>query len=45
MRAARARGRHGRHQDNYYEIAVMATYPPLGAAAPAASGSTAPLFE
>jgi hypothetical protein len=32
------------HQDSYYEIAIMATYPPLGAAAPAASGSAAPLF-
>ena len=33
------------HQDNYYEIAVMATYAPIGGAAPAASGSAAPLFE
>ncbi len=33
------------HQDSYYEIAVMATYPPIGASAPAASGSAAPLFE
>jgi hypothetical protein len=33
------------HQDSYYEIAILATYPPRGAAAPAASGSAAPLFE
>jgi hypothetical protein len=33
------------HQDSYYEIAIMATYPAPGAAAPAAPGSAAPLFE
>jgi hypothetical protein len=33
------------HQDSYYEIAILATYPPRGAAAPMASGSAAPLFE
>jgi hypothetical protein len=33
------------HQDSYYQIAILATYPPSGAAAPMASGSAAPLFE
>jgi hypothetical protein len=33
------------HQDSYYQIAILATYPPPGAAAPLASGSAAPLFE
>jgi hypothetical protein len=33
------------HQDAFYQIAILATYPALGAAAPQASGSAAPLFE